>query len=380
MLLIFRILLVTLVGDAVYSDEQSKFTCNTLQPGCNNVCYDTFAPSRTCASGSSRSCWSPRRPSSTSSTCCTRSPRMRSWRRSRDGRLWGRPQRAGEGQGDLEAFGPHYEEGWGQQEGECVEQSLLEEEVTEVRCPTCSAARPTPAPTRTDCFVSRATEKTIFLNFMFSISLGCFVLNIVELHYLGWVYIFRVLCSGCSTCCRPERDPAVREGRYAHRNPLLLQLKHSLRGAWCCRPPSRCPRRRVGLPRPRHLLRDGLHRGVHLQEEPRREGARQSQNGHLGAARARQEVLAVSLNRLCTSRARPKMAALCRRCCTALATPNPGLRNQRCQKHSTRTLEHGCVGSLNRFFRHLEREAIQTPLASVWVKPLCGGKTLELGW
>lgn len=21
-----------------------KFTCNTLQPGCNNVCYDTFAP------------------------------------------------------------------------------------------------------------------------------------------------------------------------------------------------------------------------------------------------------------------------------------------------------------------------------------------------
>uniref|UniRef100_A0A668AIJ6 Gap junction protein n=1 Tax=Myripristis murdjan TaxID=586833 RepID=A0A668AIJ6_9TELE len=44
MLLIFRILLVTLVGDAVYSDEQSKFTCNTQQPGCNNVCYDTFAP------------------------------------------------------------------------------------------------------------------------------------------------------------------------------------------------------------------------------------------------------------------------------------------------------------------------------------------------
>lgn len=44
MLLIFRILLVALVGDAVYSDEQSKFTCNTQQPGCNNVCYDTFAP------------------------------------------------------------------------------------------------------------------------------------------------------------------------------------------------------------------------------------------------------------------------------------------------------------------------------------------------
>ena len=44
MLLIFRILLVALVGDAVYSDEQSKFTCNTQQPGCSNVCYDIFAP------------------------------------------------------------------------------------------------------------------------------------------------------------------------------------------------------------------------------------------------------------------------------------------------------------------------------------------------
>ncbi|XP_020818987.1 gap junction gamma-1 protein-like [Phascolarctos cinereus] len=43
-LLIFRILLVTLVGNAVYGDEQSKFTCNTLQPGCTNVCYNSFAP------------------------------------------------------------------------------------------------------------------------------------------------------------------------------------------------------------------------------------------------------------------------------------------------------------------------------------------------
>ncbi|KAG7218304.1 hypothetical protein INR49_020487 [Caranx melampygus] len=83
-----------------------------------------------------------------------------------------------------------------------------------------------PCPTRTDCFVSRATEKTIFLNFMFSISLGCFVLNIAELHYLGWVYIFRILCSACSTCCSQERDTVK---LYSNHNPLLLQLRHSLR-------------------------------------------------------------------------------------------------------------------------------------------------------
>lgn len=104
-----------------------------------------------------------------------------------------------------------------------------------VSCVTCSGCLKVPhlyrcdtypCPTRTDCFVSRATEKTIFLNFMFSISLGCFVLNIAELHYLGWVYIFRILCSACSTCCSQERDTVK---LYSHHNPLLLQLRHSLR-------------------------------------------------------------------------------------------------------------------------------------------------------
>ncbi|KAI1903665.1 hypothetical protein AGOR_G00029540 [Albula goreensis] len=250
MLLIFRILLVTLVGDAVYSDEQSKFTCNTLQPGCNNVCYDTFAPVS----------------------------HLRFWvfqivlvstpsifyivyvlhKIAKDEKL------------EIE------KEEWGPQEGECVDQSLLEEELGEVgkdptqlssqvlliyivhvvlrsimeiaflvgqyylfgfEVPHLFRCETYPCPNRTDCFVSRATEKTIFLNFMFSISLGCFILNIVELHYLGWVYIFRVLCSACSTCCEPDRDPTTRVGLYADHNPLLLQLKHSLRGRVVLQPP-----------------------------------------------------------------------------------------------------------------------------------------------
>lgn len=28
----------------LYQDEQERFICNTLQPGCSNVCYDIFAP------------------------------------------------------------------------------------------------------------------------------------------------------------------------------------------------------------------------------------------------------------------------------------------------------------------------------------------------
>ncbi|KAM3615598.1 uncharacterized protein V6R79_004833 [Siganus canaliculatus] len=263
MLLIFRILLVALVGDAVYSDEQSKFTCNTQQPGCNNVCYDKFAPVS----------------------------HLRFWvfqivlvstpsifyivfvlhKIAKDEKLGGlmaqvvvqKPCRL-----------PHYGEEWESGEMEQTGQSFLEVDHGEVRedpthqsnqvlliyilhvllrsvmeitflvgqyflfgfeVPHLYRCETYPCPTRTDCFVSRATEKTIFLNFMFTISLGCFVLNVAELHYLGWICIFRILCSACSTCCTQERD-TIR--LCSNHNPLLLQLRHSLRGQLLLQPPA----------------------------------------------------------------------------------------------------------------------------------------------
>ncbi|KAG9277903.1 gap junction gamma-1 protein-like [Astyanax mexicanus] len=44
LLIIFRIVLTVVGGETIYHDEQSKFVCNTAQPGCENVCYDAFAP------------------------------------------------------------------------------------------------------------------------------------------------------------------------------------------------------------------------------------------------------------------------------------------------------------------------------------------------
>ncbi|XP_010022247.1 PREDICTED: gap junction gamma-1 protein-like [Nestor notabilis] len=43
-LIVFRIVLTAVGGESIYYDEQSKFVCNTQQPGCENVCYDAFAP------------------------------------------------------------------------------------------------------------------------------------------------------------------------------------------------------------------------------------------------------------------------------------------------------------------------------------------------
>lgn len=39
-----RLSVLFMAGFPLYQDEQERFVCNTIQPGCANVCYDTFAP------------------------------------------------------------------------------------------------------------------------------------------------------------------------------------------------------------------------------------------------------------------------------------------------------------------------------------------------
>ncbi|KAF7690505.1 connexin 32.3 [Silurus meridionalis] len=43
-LFIFRILVLGAGAESVWGDEQSNLVCNTLQPGCENVCYDWKFP------------------------------------------------------------------------------------------------------------------------------------------------------------------------------------------------------------------------------------------------------------------------------------------------------------------------------------------------
>ncbi|XP_066506793.1 gap junction delta-2 protein-like [Hoplias malabaricus] len=275
MLLLFRILLVALVGDAVYSDEQSKFTCNTLQPGCSNVCYDTFAPV------SHLRFW-------VFQIVLVSTPSIfyviyvlhkiakdekrdiESKEKAKEDAMMENDQ---EEATEVKTPNPQAQsvEVWGPQVVEGLDQTLLEDDFREVskdptelsshvlltyivhivlrsimelvflvgQCclfgfevPHLFQCDTYPCPNRTDCFVSRATEKTIFLNFMFSIGLGCFLLNVVELHYLGWVYVFRIICLACSACCDPDDAPNPQRVQtlYSSRKPLLLKLTHSLRG------------------------------------------------------------------------------------------------------------------------------------------------------
>ncbi|CAF97763.1 unnamed protein product, partial [Tetraodon nigroviridis] len=44
LLLGLRLSVLLLLGFSLFSDEQERFVCNTIQPGCSNVCFDAFAP------------------------------------------------------------------------------------------------------------------------------------------------------------------------------------------------------------------------------------------------------------------------------------------------------------------------------------------------
>ncbi|XP_021541698.1 gap junction delta-4 protein [Neomonachus schauinslandi] len=43
-MILLRMVVIILAVSPVYQDEQERFVCNTLQPGCANVCYDIFSP------------------------------------------------------------------------------------------------------------------------------------------------------------------------------------------------------------------------------------------------------------------------------------------------------------------------------------------------
>ncbi|XP_031824596.1 gap junction delta-2 protein-like [Sarcophilus harrisii] len=269
-LLIFRILLVTLVGDAVYGDEQSKFTCNTLQPGCTNVCYNSFAPI------SHLRFWIFQivlvaTPSIFYIVCLLHQVALEERLEvERDGllELWLRQaasRQAFPGSGGLVPSIPLEGQSVDGEEGlprpasqdpvqlanrvlviyivHVVLRSFLELgflvgqyylfgfDVPHLfRCETY------PCPTQTDCFVSRATEKTIFLNFMFGVGLGCFFLNLAELHYLGWLFTFRMLFRACVNCCQylgkasPPHRPWLLPLLDSSQQRMLLEA--SLLPAW----------------------------------------------------------------------------------------------------------------------------------------------------
>ncbi|XP_004717324.1 gap junction alpha-8 protein [Echinops telfairi] len=222
-LFIFRILILGTAAEFVWGDEQSDFVCNTQQPGCENVCYDQAFPI------SHIRLWVLQiifvsTPSLVYVGHAMHHVRMQEKRKEREvEELCPQPGGNGAERGPL---GP--DQGSLKKGSSCsrstkqfrLEGTLLRTYVCHVIFKTlfevgfivghyflygyhilplyrCSRW---PCPNVVDCFVSRPTEKTIFIVFMLSVASVSLFLNVMEMSHLG---LKRVR----SAFTRPEEQP-----------------------------------------------------------------------------------------------------------------------------------------------------------------------------
>ncbi|XP_035612945.1 gap junction alpha-3 protein-like isoform X2 [Oncorhynchus keta] len=213
-LFIFRILVLGAAAEDVWGDEQSDFTCNTQQPGCENVCYDEAFPI------SHIRFWVLQIIFVSTPTLIylghvLHIVRMEEKRKEKDEEL----RKANRLQEEKELL---YNEGGDARGGGGgkKEKPPIRDEHGKIRIrgallrtyvfniifktlfevgfilgqyllygfqlrPLYKCAR-WPCPNTVDCFISRPTEKTIFIIFMLVVACVSLLLNLLEIYHLGW--------------------------------------------------------------------------------------------------------------------------------------------------------------------------------------------------
>ncbi|XP_034003261.1 gap junction alpha-3 protein isoform X3 [Trematomus bernacchii] len=187
-LFIFRILVLGAAAEEVWGDEQSDFTCNTQQPGCENVCYDEAFPI------SHIRFWVLQIIFVSTPTLIylghvLHIVRMEEKRKEKedDSHKEKRPIRDEHGKIRIRGallrtyvfniiFKTLFEVGF------ILGQYFLYG--FQLR-PLYKCAR-WPCPNTVDCFISRPTEKTIFIIFMLVVACVSLLLNLLEIYHLGW--------------------------------------------------------------------------------------------------------------------------------------------------------------------------------------------------
>uniref|UniRef100_A0A3B4WFK4 Gap junction protein n=1 Tax=Seriola lalandi dorsalis TaxID=1841481 RepID=A0A3B4WFK4_SERLL len=202
-LFIFRILVLGAAAEEVWGDEQSDFTCNTQQPGCENVCYDEAFPI------SHIRFWVLQIIFVSTPTLIylghvLHIVRMEEKRREREEEL----RKAGRHQEDHDPLFHNGEKPPIRDEhGKIrIRGALLRTYIFNIIFKTLFEVgfilgqyflygfhlRPLykcgrwPCPNTVDCFISRPTEKTIFIIFMLVVACVSLLLNLLEIYHLGW--------------------------------------------------------------------------------------------------------------------------------------------------------------------------------------------------
>uniref|UniRef100_A0A8C3RRU0 Gap junction protein n=1 Tax=Chelydra serpentina TaxID=8475 RepID=A0A8C3RRU0_CHESE len=182
-LFIFRVMILVVAAERVWGDEQSDFVCNTLQPGCKNVCYDHFFPI------SHIRLWALQ-------LIFVSTPALLVAMHIAHRRHEKKRQLTSSEKVDIEELNKQkfHIQGplWWTYTCSIFFRIIFEAVFMYVfyvmydgyqmpRLLKCSAW---PCPNTVDCFVSRPTEKTMFTIFMLSVSGICMLLNVAEMCYL----------------------------------------------------------------------------------------------------------------------------------------------------------------------------------------------------
>ncbi|KPP59418.1 gap junction alpha-8 protein-like [Scleropages formosus] len=231
-LFIFRILILGTAAEFVWGDEQSDFVCNTKQPGCENVCYDEAFPI------SHIRLWVLQiifvsTPSLVYVGHAVHHVHMEEKRKEREEAEMNRQQEMGEEQLPL---APDQGSVRTAKETSTKGSKKFRLEGTLLRTYVCHIIFKTlfevgfvvgqyylygfhilplykcgrwPCPNVVDCFVSRPTEKTVFIIFMVAVAFVSLFLNFVEICYLGMKKIrlsFRKPPQPQGAALAPERN------------------------------------------------------------------------------------------------------------------------------------------------------------------------------
>ncbi|XP_017565563.1 gap junction alpha-3 protein-like [Pygocentrus nattereri] len=233
-LFIFRILVLGAAAEEVWGDEQSDFTCNTQQPGCENVCYDEAFPI------SHIRFWVLQIIFVSTPTLIylghvlhivrmeeKRKEKEEELRKAsrfqedkdlfRNGGAGGAGEGGGGGSGKKEKPPIRDEHGKIRIRGALLRTyifNIIFKTLFEVGFilgqyflygfqlrPLYKCAR-WPCPNTVDCFISRPTEKTIFIIFMLVVACVSLVLNLLEIYHLGW----KKVKQGITNEFVPERE------------------------------------------------------------------------------------------------------------------------------------------------------------------------------
>ncbi|XP_030260437.1 gap junction beta-7 protein [Sparus aurata] len=179
---LFRILVYVAAAEQVWKDEQKDFVCNTEQPGCENACFDHFFPI------SQVRLWALQLIMvSTPSLLVALHVAYREHREAKYKKKLYKDKGSIDGGlfctytvslvfktafevGSLLAFYFLYN-GFG--------------------VPILLRCSQSPCPNTVDCYISKATEKKIFLYIMGCTSILCIALNVLELMYIVWKQLWK---------------------------------------------------------------------------------------------------------------------------------------------------------------------------------------------